>query len=58
MSNRFYLGAPIDADGGANLERLKHSSLHNEFAERIEDIIELIRDGEQHWADHRNDEGE
>ena len=58
MSNRFYLGAPIDADGWANLETLKYTSLYNEFEERIEDIIELIRDGEQHWADHRNDEGE
>lgn len=58
MSNRFYLGAPIDADGWANLETLRYASLYNEFAERIEDIIELIRDGEQHWADHRNDEGE
>jgi hypothetical protein len=58
MSNRFYLGAPIDADGWANLETLKYASLYSEFEERIEDIIELIRDGEQHWADHRNDEGE
>lgn len=58
MSNKFYLNAPIDGDGWEHIERLQHLALYSEFEEHIDDIVELIEDGEQHWAEHRNDEEE
>jgi hypothetical protein len=58
MSNKFYLNAPIDGDGWEHLETLQHLALYSEFEERIDAIFELIEDGEQHWAAHRNDEEE
>jgi len=58
MSNKFYLNAPIDGDGWEHIETLQHLALYSEFEERIDDIVELIEDGEQHWAEHRNDEEE
>ena len=58
MSNRFYLSAPLDIDGWRNIDALEHLALYEEFAERIDAAVELILEGEQHWANHQDDAGE
>lgn len=58
MNNRFYLNAPLDVEDWENIEALEYLTLYEEFAERIDNIVELIREGQQHWADHQNEAGE
>jgi len=58
MSNKFYLNVPIDGEGWEHIETLQNLALYSEFEERIDDIVKLIEDCEQHWAAHRNDEEE
>ncbi|WDG47194.1 hypothetical protein [Pseudomonas chlororaphis] len=58
MSNRFYLSAPLDIDDWGNIYDLEHLALYEEFAERIDAAVELIREGKQHWANHQDDIGE
>lgn len=58
MSNKFYLRVPLDIDGWEDIEALEHLTLYDEFAERIDDAVELIREGQQHWASHQDDGGE
>ncbi|PCR98008.1 hypothetical protein CP336_05370 [Pseudomonas fluorescens] len=55
MSNRFYLSAPLDIDDWEVVEALEHLALYDEFAERINDALQLIREGQQHWANHQQD---
>lgn len=58
MNSRFYLSVPIDAEGWENIEALEHLVLYEEFAERIDRVVELIREVHLHWANHLNDAGE
>lgn len=58
MSNRLYLSVPLDCEDWENIEALEYLTLYEEFAERIDDIVELMREGQQHWADHQSDAGE
>jgi hypothetical protein len=55
MSNRFYLSAPLDIDDWEVVEALEHLALYDEFAERLHDALQLIREGQQHWANHQQD---
>lgn len=58
MNNRFYLSVPIDPEGWEHIEALEHLVLYEEFAERINRVVELIREGHLHWANHQNHAGE
>lgn len=58
MSNKFYLNVPLDLEGWESVEALEHLTLYEEFSERIDNLVELIREGQQHWADHQDDAGE
>ncbi|MEI4523226.1 hypothetical protein [Pseudomonas sp. CCNWLW23] len=58
MNSRFNLSVPIDVEGWENIEALEHLVLYEEFAERINRVVELIREGQLHWANHLNDAGE
>jgi hypothetical protein len=58
VSNRFYLRVPLDVYGWEDIEALEHLALYDEFAERIDDAVELIREGQQHWVGHQDDGGE
>ena len=58
MSNRFYLSAPLDLEGWESIEALQYLTLYEEFAQRIDNIVQLIREGQQHWGDHQNEAGE
>lgn len=58
MSNRLYLSAPLDVEGWESIEALEYVTLYEEFAERINDLVEFIREGERHWASHQNEDGE
>ena len=55
MSNRFYLSDPLNAEGWEIVETLERFTLYDEFAHRIEDALELIREGQEHWMDHQKD---
>ena len=46
---------PLDVDGWEIVETLEHLSLYDEFAERLYDALQLIREGQQHWANHQQD---
>jgi hypothetical protein len=55
LSSKFYLSSSLDIDGWEIVEALEHLALYDEFAERIDAALELIRKGQQHWANHQND---
>lgn len=55
MSKNFYLSAPLDIEGWEVVETLKRFTLYDEFSERINDALELIRQGQEHWASHQVD---
>ncbi|MCU7650737.1 hypothetical protein [Pseudomonas piscis] len=55
MSNHLYLDAPLDIDGWEIVEPLENLELYEEFSERIDDALELIREGQHYWASHQED---
>lgn len=55
MSKKFYLSAPLDIEGSEVVEALERFTLYDEFSERIDDALELIRQGQEHWASHQAD---
>lgn len=57
MSKKFYLSAPLDIEGWEVFETLERFTLYDEFSDRIDDALELIREGQEHWAGHMK-EGE
>lgn len=55
MSNRLYLSDPLNVEGWEIVETLERFTLYDEFANRIEDALELILEGQEHWMDHQKD---
>jgi hypothetical protein len=49
------LNAPLDIDDWEVVEALEHLALYDEFAERLYDALQLIREGQQHWSNHQQD---
>lgn len=55
MNNKFYLSAPLNIEGWEILETFERFTLYDEFAERIDSALELILEGQEHWASHLAD---
>lgn len=55
MSNRFHLSDPLNIEGWEIVETFERFTLYEEFAERIDDALDLIRNGQEHWASHLKD---
>jgi hypothetical protein len=53
MSKEFYLSAPLNIEGWEVVETLERFTLYDEFADRIDDALELIRLGQEHWLSHQ-----
>lgn len=53
VSNKFYLGAPLDIEGWEVVETLERFTLYDEFVDRIDDALEVIRQGQEHWLSHQ-----
>lgn len=56
MLNRiFYLSAPLEIEGWEIIETFERFTLYDEFADRIDEALELIRQGQEQWASHQTD---
>ncbi len=55
LNRKFYLSAPLNIEGWEIVETFERFTLYNEFAERIDDALELILEGQEHWASHLTD---
>ena len=56
MLNRiFYLSAPLEIEGWEIVETFERFTLYDEFADRIDEALELIRQGQEQWASHQTD---
>ncbi|WP_095048359.1 hypothetical protein [Pseudomonas sp. Irchel s3h9] len=53
VSKKFYLGAPLDIEGWEVVETLERFTLYDEFVDRIDDALEVIRQGQEHWLSHQ-----
>lgn len=58
MSEHLYIAAPLDIDGWEVVECLESHTLFEEFAERVDDALSLIREGQSHWREHQTADGE
>lgn len=52
LNSKFYLSAPLNIEGWEIIETFERFTLYDEFAERIDDALELILEGQEHWASH------
>nr|BFE94197.1 hypothetical protein GCM10020185_47330 [Pseudomonas brassicacearum subsp. brassicacearum] len=57
MSNKFHLSDPLNVEGWEIVETLERFTLYDEFAHRIQDALELIREGQEHWMNHQKKMG-
>jgi hypothetical protein len=55
LNRKFYLSAPLNIEGWEVVETFERFTLYDEFAERIDDALELILEGQEHWAGHLTD---
>lgn len=55
MSERLYLAAPLEIDGWEVVECLDSHTLFEEFSERVDDALSLLREGQSHWREHQTD---
>lgn len=55
MYRQFYLCDPLNIEGWEIVETFERFTLYDEFAERIDDALELILEGQEHWASHLTD---
>ncbi|AZC77960.1 hypothetical protein C4K31_5081 [Pseudomonas chlororaphis subsp. piscium] len=55
MDREFYLSAPLNIEGWEIVETFERFTLYDEFAERIDVALELILEGQEHWASHLTD---
>lgn len=55
MNSKFYLSAPLNIEGWEIVETFERYTLYDEFAERLDDALELILEGQEHWASHLTD---
>lgn len=58
MSEHLYIAAPLDVDGWEVIECLESHTLFGEFAERVDDALSLLREGQSHWREHQTADGE
>lgn len=56
LNKKFYLSAPLNIEGWEVVETFERFTLYDEFAERIDDALELILEGQEHWVSHLTDE--
>ncbi|AZD10308.1 hypothetical protein C4K26_4929 [Pseudomonas chlororaphis] len=55
MDREFYLSSPLNIEGWEIVETFERFTLYDEFAERIDVALELILEGQEHWASHLTD---
>ncbi|MCU0118581.1 hypothetical protein N8H74_09980 [Pseudomonas sp. B2M1-30] len=55
MDREFYLSSPLNIEGWEIVETFERFTLYDEFAERIDAALELIQEGQEHWASHLSD---
>ncbi|QUE89687.1 hypothetical protein [Pseudomonas sp. SCA2728.1_7] len=55
LNRQFYLSAPLDIEGWEVVEKFERFTLYDEFADRIDDALELIAEGQEHWTSHLKD---
>lgn len=55
MNKKFYLSAPLNIEQWEIVETFERFTLCDEFGDRIEDALELIREGQEHWSSHLTD---
>jgi hypothetical protein len=55
LNKKFYLSAPLNIEGWEIVETFERFTLYDEFAERIDGALELILEGQEHWASHLAD---
>ncbi|WP_207867133.1 hypothetical protein [Pseudomonas sp. 58(2021)] len=53
LKEKFYLSAPLDIEGWEVAEMFEGFTLYDEFSYRIDDALELIRQGQEHWGSHQ-----
>ncbi|WP_053269845.1 hypothetical protein [Pseudomonas chlororaphis] len=49
------MSAPLNIEGWEIVETFERFTLYDEFAERIDVALELILEGQEHWASHLTD---
>lgn len=58
MNERLYLAAPLEIEGWEVVECLDSHTLFEEFAERVDDALSLLHEGQSHWREHQTADGE
>ncbi len=53
MNRKFHVGAPLNIEGWEIVETLEQFTLYDEFADRIDTALELIREGQELWGSHQ-----
>jgi len=53
VRKKFYLSAPLDIEGWEVVETLERFTLYDEFVDRIDDALEVIRQCQEHWLSHQ-----
>ncbi|MCF5776770.1 hypothetical protein GIV40_06695 [Pseudomonas poae] len=49
------MSAPLEIEGWEIVETFERFTLYDEFADRIDEALELIRQGQEQWASHQTD---
>jgi hypothetical protein len=53
LRREFYVSDPLNIEGWEMLETFEQFMLYDEFADRIDTALELIREGQEHWGSHQ-----